>query len=115
MKDKVIFSWSGGKDSTLALYELMKRPDYEVTALLTTINQHYDRTSMHGVRRVLLEQQAQSLGFVLEKVLIPKDCSDEEYGCRMREILGRYKDAGVCSVAFGDIFLEDSILDTKLP
>jgi uncharacterized protein (TIGR00290 family) len=107
MKEKVIFSWSGGKDSTLALYELSQRADYEIIALLTTINQDYDRTSMHGVRRILLEQQARSLGFTLEKVPISKNCSNEEYEGKMREVLERYQDVGVCSVAFGDIFLED--------
>lgn len=107
MKEKVIFSWSGGKDSALALYELIQRADYEITALLTTINQDYDRTSMHGVRRILLEQQAQSLGFALERVLISKDSSNEEYERKMREVLEKYQNAGVCSVAFGDIFLED--------
>jgi len=107
MKKKVIFSWSGGKDSALALYELMKKSDYEITALLTTINQDYDRTSMHGVRRILLEQQAQSLGFALEKVLIYKNCSNEEYERNMQEVLEKHQAAGVCSVVFGDIFLED--------
>jgi len=107
MKEKTIFSWSGGKDSALALYELTKRADYEIAALLTTLNQDYDRTSMHGVRRFLLEQQAQSLGFALEKVLISKNSSNEEYECKMREVLEKYQADGVCSVVFGDIFLED--------
>jgi len=107
MKEKVLFSWSGGKDSALALYELTKRTDYEIAALLTTINQDYDRISMHGVRTILLEMQAQSLGFALEKVLISKNCSNEEYECKMQEVLEKYQAAGVCSVVFGDIFLED--------
>ena len=76
MKRKVIFSWSGGKDSALALYELTKSRNYEIAALLTTVSQDYDRTSMHGVRRVLLERQAQSLGFALEKVFISKSSSN---------------------------------------
>lgn len=107
MKEKAIFSWSGGKDSALALYELTKRADYEIAALLTTLNQDYDRTSMHGVRRILLEQQAQSLGFALEKVLISKKTSNEEYERKMQEVLEKYQADGVCSVVFGDIFLED--------
>jgi len=107
MKEKAIFSWSGGKDSALALYELTKRADYEIAALLTTLNQDYDRTSMHGVRRILLEQQAQSLGFALEKVLISKKTSNEEYECKMQEVLEKYQADGVCSVVFGDVFLED--------
>jgi uncharacterized protein (TIGR00290 family) len=107
MKEKALFSWSGGKDSALALYELMKRADYEIAALLTVLTRDYDRTSMHGVRRVLLEQQAQSLGFALEKVLISRNSSNQEYECKMRDVLERYQAAGICSVVFGDVFLED--------
>jgi len=65
-------SWSGGKDSSLALYEIQKSADYKVTSLLTTMTQEYDRISMHGVRRMLLEQQAASLGLPLRQVLITK-------------------------------------------
>ncbi len=102
-----IVSWSGGKDSALALHELAKTENYEVMSLLTTVTQEYDRTSMHGLRRVLLEQQAESLGLALEKVFISKNTSNEEYESKMREVLAKYLSAGVPSVAFGDIFLED--------
>jgi len=106
MKEKVIFSWSGGKDSALALYELQKTKNYEIVSLLTTITQDYDRISMHGVRTILLEMQAESLGLALEKVLITKNSSNEEYGCKMQEVLEKYQAEGVCSVVFGDVFLE---------
>jgi len=105
--EKVIVSWSGGKDSALALYELLEAGRYEVCALLTTVTEEYDRISMHGVRRILLEQQAASLGLPLEEVSISADMSGEEYGARMREVLERYQGQGVSSVAFGDVFLED--------
>ena len=107
MKAKVILSWSGGKDSALALHELYESQDYEIAALLTTVTQDYDRISMHGVRRILLERQAQSLGLPLEKVFISKDTSNEEYESKIREVLLKYLTAGVRSVVFGDIFLED--------
>ena len=107
MTEKVLVSWSGGKDSALALYELLKAGGYEVCALLTTVTEEYDRISMHGVRRVLLEQQAASLGLPLEEVLISADMSSEEYGARMREVLERHQARGVSSVVFGDVFLED--------
>jgi len=107
MKEKVILSWSGGKDSALALYELEKTESYEIAALLTTVTQEYDRISMHGVQRILLERQAECLGFPLEKVFISKDSSNEDYESKMREVLTKYLTAGVCSVVFGDIFLED--------
>jgi diphthamide synthase (EF-2-diphthine--ammonia ligase) len=107
MKAKVILSWSGGKDSALALHELYESQNYEIAALLTTVTQDYDRISMHGVRRVLLERQARSLGLPLEKVFISKDTSNEEYESKIREVLVKYLTAGVRCAAFGDIFLED--------
>ncbi len=107
MTERVLFSWSGGKDSALALYELYKTQRYEVAALLTTVTQDYDRISMHGVRRVLLEQQAESVGLPLEKILITNQSTNEEYETKMRSVLERYKELGVNSVVFGDIFLED--------
>jgi len=104
---KVIFSWSGGKDSALALYELQRTRKYEVSTLLTTITGEYDRISMHGVRSTLLEQQARSLGFPLEKVAISKNASNEEYQARMEITLAKFQGNGISSVVFGDIFLED--------
>ena len=106
-KEKVLLAWSGGKDSVLALWELHRMGRYEAATLLTTITREYDRISMHGVRRVLLERQAESLGIALEKVYISKGASGEEYESRMREVLEKYLAAGVSSVVFGDIFLED--------
>jgi uncharacterized protein (TIGR00290 family) len=105
--EKALFSWSGGKDGALALYEVLKSAEYQISALLTTVTQCYDRVSMHGVRRTLLEQQAESLGVSLEIVPISKSASNEEYQSKMADLLRRYQAAGVSSVIFGDIFLED--------
>jgi uncharacterized protein (TIGR00290 family) len=107
MLDKVLFAWSGGKDSAMALHELQKREGLEIAALLTTLTGDYDRVSMHGVRNSLLEQQAESLGFPLEKVYITKNSSNEDYELKMTDKLIYYQGLGVTSVAFGDIFLED--------
>ncbi len=105
--ENVLFSWSGGKDSAIALYEILKTQKYQVSALLTTVTAGYDRISMHGVRRILLEQQVAALGFPLEKVLIRKNASNEEYESNMKLALEKYKKAGINTVVFGDIFLED--------
>lgn len=104
---KIILSWSGGKDSAMALYEIRKNPDIEVAALLTTVTRDYDRISMHGVRCELLEKQAKSIGLPLEKVFISPKASNEDYENAMRETLDKYKLQGVTAVAFGDLFLED--------
>ncbi|MGB9878081.1 MAG: diphthine--ammonia ligase [bacterium] len=107
MKEKILLAWSGGKDSTLALYELIRSGKYEITALLSTVTQGYDRISMHGVRRSLLEKQAESLGFSLDVVFIPQKCTNEEYERRMERKMIEWKEKGVFKVAFGDIFLQD--------
>jgi uncharacterized protein (TIGR00290 family) len=107
MMESILVSWSGGKDSALALYEILKDKNYQVTGLLTTLTEGYDRISMHGVRRILLERQADSLGFPLEKIYISQNASNEEYEANMRQVLSKYKADGVTAVVFGDIFLED--------
>ena len=104
---KLVVSWSGGKDSAMSLYELRCGNRYEVVGLLTTITQDYDRISMHGVRRILLEQQAESVGIPLRKILIPKTCTNEIYERLMAEEMEQLKREGVFLVAFGDIFLQD--------
>jgi uncharacterized protein (TIGR00290 family) len=105
--EDVLFCWSGGKDSAMALHALRKGRDYRITALLTTITEEYDRISMHGVRRALLERQAESLGLPLHAVLIPPQCINATYEERMKESLALHFARGVRRVAFGDIFLED--------
>lgn len=107
MKDKVVVAWSGGKDAAQALYELIWQDTIEVASLLTTITEGYDRISMHGVRRSLLEQQAEALGYALEKISIPQSCSNEIYEERMRLSLEKFGQQGVTAVAFGDLFLQD--------
>jgi uncharacterized protein (TIGR00290 family) len=107
MPEKILFSWSGGKDSALALYSLLQNKDLEVVSLLTTVTAGYDRISMHGVRRELLEKQAEAIGLPLEKVTIAKNASNDEYEEKMKALLLKHMNDGVTCVAFGDIFLED--------
>jgi len=106
-REKVILSWSGGKDSAFTLYKLLKNPDYEVVSLLTTITREYDRVSMHGVRCNLIEQQANSAGLPLVKVYIPSNCTNEIYSSIMEDEMKKLKLSGVNTVAFGDIYLRD--------
>ncbi|MDP2973633.1 MAG: ATP-binding protein, partial [Candidatus Diapherotrites archaeon] len=81
---------------------------YKIAALLTNVTSGYDRISMHGVRRSLLERQVQSIGLPLEKVLLPKKSSNAEYESKMRKALEKYSKLGVSKVFFGDIFLTDA-------
>src|SRR5438552_8506587 len=79
----VLMSWSGGKVSCIALYEIQRAENYRVAALLTTLTRDYDRISMHGVRRVLLEQQASSLDLPLHQIFISKNATNDEYEMKM--------------------------------
>jgi len=82
-------------------------PEYEVCALLTTINQDADRVAMHAVRTEVLEAQARALGLPLWKVPIPSPCPNEVYERAMGEAVARAVAEGFTHMAFGDLFLED--------
>jgi uncharacterized protein (TIGR00290 family) len=103
----VLVSWSGGKDSCFALFETQKAKNIRVHALLTTITRDFDRISMHGVRRVLLERQAESLGLPLQQIFITRGAGNEEYEQRMGETFATYRHRGIDVVVFGDLFLQD--------
>ena len=106
-REPIVMSWSGGKDSAMALWELLKSGVYDVRYLLTTVTRDYGRVSMHGVREGLLRRQAEMLGVPLDVAYLSKRSSNEEYESVMREKLERYKSLGISLVAFGDLFLED--------
>jgi len=107
MKPKAIFNWSSGKDSALALYKTLQEDQFEVTSLLTSINKEFQRISMHGVHVSLLEKQAESLGFPLIKMELPKEPTMDEYREMMAKTMSEIKSTGVTHSIFGDIFLED--------
>src|SRR5580658_6608790 len=90
--ESVVLSWSGGKDSCLALRELQRTPGVCVETLITTVTRDFDRISMHGVRRALLEQQAASLGVPLRQVEISKGATNREYETAMGTALDTYHD-----------------------
>lgn len=108
MKDRVILSWSGGKDSAMALHALLESGRYEVVSLLTTVSEQYGRVSHHGVRVELLEQQAEALGICLHKLYLPGAfCSFEDYEAIMTKAMLEYSNKGILIVAFGDVFLQN--------
>ncbi len=107
MKEKIIFCWSGGKDSALALHRILKEGKFEVVALVTTCSEHFQRVSMHGVRMELLDEQARAIGLPLEKVFVSHRSSNDEYQQKMGDCMRRFKAQGVTAAAYGDIFLED--------
>jgi uncharacterized protein (TIGR00290 family) len=107
---KVLLSWSGGKDSALSLHELRRKSfageeRLEILGLLTTLTEGYDRISMHGVRRELLNRQSASLGLPVAEAWIPQGATNRSYEERMEQAVRRYPH--LRGVVFGDLFLRD--------
>jgi uncharacterized protein (TIGR00290 family) len=107
--EPIILSWSGGKDSALALAALRERPEFDVVALLTTVTSGYDRISVHGVRRSLLAAQRRSIGLPVHEIVIEPQSSNDAYDAAVERALldvrRRYPNVG--RIAYGDLFLED--------
>ncbi|MEM6316820.1 MAG: diphthine--ammonia ligase [Bacteroidota bacterium] len=106
-KPKAFMNWSSGKDSTMALYAILQDNQYCVERLLTTVNRKYDRVSMHGLHRSLLEVQAKAIGIPLETVELPENPSMEEYDQLMSDKVASLVAEELTHSIFGDIFLED--------
>jgi uncharacterized protein (TIGR00290 family) len=100
-------AWSSGKDSAWALHTVRQAGEFEVVALLTTVNSTHQRVAMHAVRESLLEMQASAAGLPLVKVPIPSPCPNEIYERVMGAAMARARAEGVWHVIFGDLFLED--------
>jgi uncharacterized protein (TIGR00290 family) len=113
VKPKAWLAWSSGKDSAWALQVVRQSGEFDVVALLTTVNQTYSRVAMHAVRESLLEMQAAAAELPLIKVPIPSPCTNEIYEQAMGGAMTRAKAEGVFHVVFGDLFLEDVRADRE--
>jgi len=96
---RVVMSWSGGKDSALALHELLSDPQFEVVALFTTVSEEFRRISHHGVREDLLEAQAEAIGLPLLRIYLPSGnaapCTNEVYEQIMGQAMEEFRSQGV--------------------
>ena len=109
VRKPVVLSWSGGKDSALALDALSRDPAFEVVGLLTSVTREYNRISVHGVRRSMLEAQVERLGLPLFEIALNPGCTNDEYEAGFRATLQQIKlnQPDVAHIAFGDLFLSD--------
>ena len=107
MLKKTLLSWSSGKDSAWALHVLRQQSEVEVVGLITTVNQLYQRISIHAVRLELLQLQAEAFGLPLNIIELPSPCTNSEYEAAMEKFIAEAKQQGVECIAFGDLFLED--------
>jgi uncharacterized protein (TIGR00290 family) len=106
-KLKTFFNWSTGKDSAMALYLLLKDPMYSVDMLVTTVNHHHDRVTMHGLRRELLMMQVKALDIPAMTIELPEQPDMATYESATGAALNALKAQDFDHAAFGDIFLED--------
>lgn len=106
-KPKALISWSSGKDSAWALHRARLADEHVIVGALTTITENFDRVSMHGVRREVLDAQLQAAGLPLFPVTIPSPCPNEIYEARMGEMVRGLRARGISKIIFGDLFLED--------
>ncbi|UII77277.1 diphthine--ammonia ligase [Flagellimonas sp. HMM57] len=106
-KTKTYFNWSSGKDSALAFYYLQRKNNVEIDLLLTTLNKHHNRVSMHGLHREVLEAQAKAIGTPLDILEVPENPSMDEYNALMKNKVLDLKSRGYTQTVFGDIFLDD--------
>lgn len=104
---KAVFNWSGGKDSAHALLRAQQSGEYEIVALLTTVNRDTHRSTMHGIPTALLQMQAESIGVPLYIVDLTPKGNMEDYDVAMSRAVEHFKTQGVTRFIFGDIFLHD--------
>lgn len=104
---RALVSWSSGKDSAWALHVVRQQGDLEPVGLLTTYNKAFDRVSMQGVRRELVEAQSLATGLPVWWVGLPWPCPNEEYEQRMAAVIAEARLQDIDRVVFGDLFLED--------
>lgn len=104
---KTYFNWSSGKDSAMALYELLLDKNYSIDTLVTTVNKDFNRVSMHGLREELLDSQVKNIGLPLKKLKLSGTVSMASYDKAMKTFTSQLAEEGFTHSAFGDIFLED--------
>jgi uncharacterized protein (TIGR00290 family) len=104
---RTLLSWSSGKDSAWSLHVLRQQGECEIVGLLTTFNREANRVAMHGVRRELVEAQAEAAGVPLWDVDLPSPCSNTDYESIMSDTCKVAVQRGIECVAFGDLFLRD--------
>ncbi len=91
----------------MALHELRRGGLHDVRGLVTTVDRDDGRIAYHGVPAELLQAQADAIGLPLHRVPLPAHASNRQYEAAMRDALAGPVAAGIRTIAFGDLFLED--------
>ena len=103
LKEKEFFcSWSGGKDSCLALYLAIQEGGLP-RALLTMLEEEGARSRSHHLPLPVVQQQAHALGIPLAAC----KTSWEDYEADFTKAIGSFRAEGIAHGVFGDIDIED--------
>lgn len=94
-------SWSGGKDSALALYYAL-REGGQAKALFTMFTENGDRSRSHGLSRQLINEQAKALKIPLQT----KEASWNDYEAQFLTGLSNFQRRDIKTGVFGDIDIE---------
>lgn len=97
-------SFSGGKDSTLALFEAL-RDGYDVKYLVNFISRKYKRSSFHGIKAELIQVQAKCVGIPLLQYTVGR--TNNSYERTFLKMLKKLKNLGIKYFICGDIYLEE--------
>jgi diphthine-ammonia ligase len=98
-------SWSGGKDSCFACYQII-RSGKKVIGLLNCISKEHQRVSFHGIDPALIQAQSKLAGIPLLQKETTPDKYEEEFKEGVRALAGTRDIAGM---VFGDIYLDEHL------
>ncbi len=95
-------SWSGGKDSCLALYYTIKAHDIP-KYLFTVLDEEGEYSRSHRIPKGILQQQSRKIGIPITFT----SASWEDYEVRFDETLQQYRQNNITYGVFGDIDIEE--------
>lgn len=109
VRTPILLSWSGGKDAAWALHRLRWSEGFEVVGLLTTVTEGLERVAMHGIRRDVLQAQAEAVDLPLIEARQPRHPDNTTYEAAISAALAQAESRwpGLQHIAFGDLFLAD--------
>lgn len=98
---RIYCSWSGGKDSALALHHVIEA-GAEPGLLITMLTEGGERSRSHGLRRELLEAQARAIGVPIAFAATTWD----DYEETLTGQIAAAESQGLRTGVFGDIDIE---------
>ena len=102
MKPRAAVSWSGGKDSYLALHRSLSQ--FDVVAAITMFNDDGSRSRSHGLRPEVVAAQTERLGLAHVRGCASWSTYENAYRAALREL----RSLDVTHVIFGDIMYESN-------